>query len=336
MEEEKKNLSNSEDILQRLSNLPTSEQIQKKYDEEQKHEFSPSDVAVPAAGAILGGVAKYKGLDEKASNIFSNVLKPSPGLTEPTPGMQKRFISKVLPKNTPAMSGQALTEAELRNLIASTPGTVGSNTPLQKEVTHNVNTQARSRTQNAMESMHPSLVGTINDPVVRAGPQVAVGDIGLTIPMHEAAALHSNQPPETKLTPEQIKLQAKILEQNKRAGYLTGAGRIAKGAGAGAIAAPQLYNYVKDLFTSGPRDDTQLMSGLGALAMIPKNKYVNAVGAALQLPYGVKHMDQLLNSMTMHDIDPIAFPLGTAESSSSPLQEPTSFSNLVKPLSGSR
>ena len=101
----------------------------------------------------------------------------------------------------------------------------------------------------------------------------------------------------------------------------------------GMIAAPQLYDVGMSACGSKPVDKTQVMSGLGGLGMMSKSKSLGALGAVAQLPYAIKHREELLKNMTMGDINPVAYPAGTAESTSSPMQEPTSFgtiSNVLK------
>jgi hypothetical protein len=96
----------------------------------------------------------------------------------------------------------------------------------------------------------------------------------------------------------------------------------------GLIAAPQLYDVGMNAFGNKPVDKTQVMSGLGGLGMMSKSKSLGALGAVAQLPYAIKHREELLKNMTMNDINPLAFPAGTAESTSSPMEEPMSFGSI--------
>jgi hypothetical protein len=96
----------------------------------------------------------------------------------------------------------------------------------------------------------------------------------------------------------------------------------------GMIAAPQLYDVGMSAFGNKPVDETQVMSGLGGLAMMSRSSPIGYLGAAAQLPYAIKHKEELLKNMTMGDINPVAYPAGTAESTSSPMQEPTSFGTI--------
>jgi hypothetical protein len=96
----------------------------------------------------------------------------------------------------------------------------------------------------------------------------------------------------------------------------------------GMIAFPQLYDVGMSAFGNKPIDIEQSASGLGGLAMMSKSNRMGTLGGIAQLPYAIKNREELLKNMTMGDINPVAYPAGTAESTSSPMQEPTSFGTI--------
>lgn len=96
----------------------------------------------------------------------------------------------------------------------------------------------------------------------------------------------------------------------------------------GMIAAPQLYDVGMSAFGNKPVDKEQVASGLGGLAMMAKSNRIGTLGGLAQLPYAIKHREELLKNMTMNDINPTGMPLGTVGSGESPLQEPTSFGTI--------
>jgi hypothetical protein len=100
----------------------------------------------------------------------------------------------------------------------------------------------------------------------------------------------------------------------------------------GAVAVPQLMDAGTDYIRNKPVDPTQVASGLGGVGMMTGNKTLGALGAIAQLPYAIKHKDEILKNMNMNDINPLAFPAGTAESTSSPMDEPMSFGAMRKAL----
>jgi len=96
------------------------------------------------------------------------------------------------------------------------------------------------------------------------------------------------------------------------------------GALAGAAAAPALY---QTLTQDKPIDWTQWSSIAGALpTFLPKiaSKIpgLNEVAPLLSIPYAIKHRDELMQGMTMNDVNPTAFPAGTTGSEESPLSLP--------------
>ena len=100
----------------------------------------------------------------------------------------------------------------------------------------------------------------------------------------------------------------------------------------GVVAVPQLMDAGTDYIRNKPVDPTQVASGLGGVGMMTGNKTLGALGAVAQLPYAIKHKDEILKNMTMNDINPFAFPVGTADSTSSPLDDPMSFGAMRRAL----
>jgi hypothetical protein len=110
------------------------------------------------------------------------------------------------------------------------------------------------------------------------------------------------------------------IEPESRAKLKGGAG----GMLSGALAAPAIYQAMTQ---KEPTDWTQKLAISGALPTIFPNiagkvPGLNYVAPCLGVPYAVKHRNELLNQMSMSDINPTAFPAGTVGSEESPMQEP--------------
>jgi hypothetical protein len=104
----------------------------------------------------------------------------------------------------------------------------------------------------------------------------------------------------------------------------------ATGAVAGALAAPALFQAATQ---DKPLDWTQWSALAGVLPTIaPKLANfvpgLKQVAPYLGVPYAIKHRDELLQGMTMNDINPTGMPLGTVGSEESPMQEPARPSPL--------
>jgi len=79
----------------------------------------------------------------------------------------------------------------------------------------------------------------------------------------------------------------------------------------GMVAAPQLMEAGTDYARNKPVDPTQVLSGVGGLAMMSRTPVVSQAGALAQLPYAIKHRDEIARSLSWHDVNPTAFPIGS-------------------------
>ena len=84
-------------------------------------------------------------------------------------------------------------------------------------------------------------------------------------------------------------------------------GRFLSPIAGGAIAAPQLIQSVNNYMQNKPIDPTQVASGLGGVAMMSRSPLIGTVGAVAQLPYMAKHADEIMNAMSLGEVNPTAF-----------------------------
>ena len=64
---------------------------------------------------------------------------------------------------------------------------------------------------------------------------------------------------------------------------------------------------LKDEQEKKPMDYTKLVSGLGSLASVFARPSIGVLGQLAQLPYAVKHRDELTKGLNMGDISSTAF-----------------------------
>ena len=256
-------------------------------------------------GAILGGAAKYKG-------VGSTIAKPAPDLfahrDANLPTSQK---SPLIPLATPT---QPVTDIE--HILQSGQEARPQVTGRQKESGHNweTNRQALAQQQGLSTTGAKNLV-------VEAGPMVPTSS-GIAIPKNVAVQLEqelqAKQAQEAiareqalaKQAAEQQRLQQRADTRAKVIGTGKGMARVGQGVVGGALAAPQLYEYGRDVISgvpSKPADTTQAVSGVGGLMMALGKGKTGALGALAQIPYAVKHRRELAASMGMSDINPTAF-----------------------------
>ena len=74
----------------------------------------------------------------------------------------------------------------------------------------------------------------------------------------------------------------------------------------GMVAAPQLMEAGSNYFQNKPVDPTQVLSGIGGLGMMAKSAPIGAACLAAQLPYAIKHREEIARNMKMSDVvDPV-------------------------------
>jgi hypothetical protein len=93
--------------------------------------------------------------------------------------------------------------------------------------------------------------------------------------------------------------------------FASGAANMLRPVIGGAVAAPQLMEAGTDYLQKRPVDPTQVISGVGGLGMMTRSTPLGVAGGLAQIPYAIKHREELARAMTMHDINPTAFPLGS-------------------------
>lgn len=253
-------------------------------------------------GAALGAAAQYKGAGQ-------SLLKPATDLfASRDANMPDGQRGGIMP------TAQPMTDVE--HTMQSGQGQRPGETGRQRENTHNqeTNRQALAAKQNLQ------LPGAANV-VVNAGPMYTT-ESGVSIPKSAASQmeqeLQAKQAVEAERRRQLLEKQAieqrRIDQQKARRAKVVGAaqgtGRVAQGIVGGALAAPQLYEYGRDVVRNDkakPADTTQGISGAGGLMMALGKGKAGALGALAQIPYAVKHRKELAASMGMSDINPTAF-----------------------------
>ena len=248
------------------------------------------DNLLPILGGIAGGMAQYKGLG-------SGLFHPDPSLFLPT-----QFSgTQAQPTNAPMTN----VEHTMQSGQGQRPGETGR----QRENTHNQETQRQSwATEQKVGTPEAKKV------VVEAGPMYTTKS-GIGIPLNTAMSMQEQLDMKQAAEAEerrQILAKQAANEQRKAAvaGAVRGTARMGQGIVGGAIAAPQLYEYAKNVANNKPADNTQLASGIGGLMMaLGKNK-MGVAGGLAQLPYAIKHRNELARSQLLSDLVPDVIRMG--------------------------
>jgi hypothetical protein len=253
-------------------------------------------------GAVLGGAAQYKGVGQ-------NLLRPVSSLFSPDSVDTVGGRSGAMP---PAMQPMSDVEHTMQSGQGQRPGETGR----ARENTHNQETNRQAlATKQGLQLPGAERV------LVDAGPMYTTSS-GVAIPKSAAAKMEEDLKARQALDQEQRRqiLERQAIEQRridqrkanvaKAIGSLQGTGRVAQGVIGGGLAAPQLYEYGRDVVRndkSKPADSTQGLSGAGGLMMAFGKGKAGGLGALAQVPYIVKNRKELAASMGMGDINPTAF-----------------------------
>jgi hypothetical protein len=253
-------------------------------------------------GAVLGGAAQYKGAGQ-------NLLRPASSLFSPG-------SADTLRGQSGAMSSAMQPMSDVEHTMQSGQGQRPGETGRARENTHNQETNRQAlATKEGLRAPGAERV------IVDAGPMYTTSS-GVAIPKSAAVRMEEELKAKEALAQEQRRqiLERQAIEQRrldqrkanvaKTIGGLQGTGRVAQGVIGGGLAAPQLYEYGRDVVRndkSKPADTTQGISGAGGLMMAFGRGKAGALGALAQVPYAVKHRKELAASMGMGDINPTAF-----------------------------
>lgn len=259
---------------------------------------------ITGMGALLGALAQYKGAGQ-------NIFRPDPNLfvaTNPSmPNAPRGNVAPVIPAT------------DVEHVIQSGQEARPQVTGRQKESGHNWETNRQSLAQ----QMGLSMPGASNV-VVQAGPMYPTKS-GVGIPQNVAVEmeqeLQAKQAAEAeqrrqllaRQAAEQQRQQQQQARRSQVIGGLKGTARIGQGVVGGTLAAPALYEYTRDALkkdVNKPADTTQAVSGVGGLMMALGKGKLGTLGALAQIPYAVKHRDELARSQLLADIVPDTIRMG--------------------------
>lgn len=254
------------------------------------------NLGATATGGVLGGIAQYKGLGK-------GLFQPDPTLFSPT------LVTE--PSSLP--SAESIPMSNVEHTMQSAQGQRLGETGRQRE-----NAQHwESNRQSLATKANLQLPGAANT-LVQAGefyptesgvgiPKSVAVDLERELKAKQAADAFERQ----QILEKQAALEKQQLAAAQRRASIAGAGRglarIGQGVVGGALAAPNLIEYAQNVANQKPADTTQLLGGLGGLMMALGRGKMGAAGALAQIPYAIKHRNELARSMNLSDINPTAF-----------------------------
>lgn len=276
-----------------------------------KNEFERNP-EITGMGGLLGTMAQYKGAGQ-------NLFKPDAELftyRQPPPPPPIPQIGAVSP-----MGAQPLSDVE--HTMQSGQGQRPSETGRMRENTHNQETQRQ-----ALAAKQGIQLPGASNLIVNAGPMYTT-ESGVAIPKNAAIQLEQELQIKKAAEAEQRRqiLEKQAIEQQRlqqqkarrdqmigsAKGAAKGTAQLGQGFVGGALAAPALYEYGRDVIKNDPKkpaDVTQGISGIGGLMMALGKSKLGGLGALAQIPYIVKNRDELARSQMLSDVVPDTMRMG--------------------------
>jgi hypothetical protein len=202
-------------------------------------------------------------------------------------------------------------------------GTTGA----QRGYGYNAEQQRRARTQAEIEANIRRTNPFVSDPIVQAGQVVPLRS-GIQVPTNvatqiaeeKARAQYAEQRKALAQQYESEQNKIKINQQNmnqeanlaKSRGFRSGLGKATMGGVGGAQAGLSGYDIYQKFKKNEPITWEDWSRLGGSLAQTFGGPRMGAAGALATLPYAIKNREALLRGMTMGDVNPTAFPAGTA------------------------
>jgi hypothetical protein len=246
------------------------------------------------AGAAVGALSRYKGVE--ASGKF---LKPGEGVFAPNE-KQLESINATLRAKTgdPKVDVRGMSPEQVNRLLSGGEGDTLGTTGRQRTESFNLETSRRSRVQKFMEDMVNKLHPGTPDPLVSVGEPVVELKSGIEVPQSVA----------TKIATEQAGKSTQNLtaaqQAAQRAGMKAGLAKVGQGALGGALTGAQAYNMATQ---PQPIDWTQYLSLLGNMGVTFGGPRMGVMGGLAQIPYAVKHREEIARGMGLGEINPTAF-----------------------------
>jgi hypothetical protein len=219
------------------------------------------------------------------------------------------------------------TPEQVQRILQGGEGPTMGTTGAQRGYGYQGEQQRRARHQGEVERTVSRINPYLPDPIVQAG-QVVPLKSGIQVPTNVATEIAQQQAQaQTEQQRRNLELQrqsemnkAGLSQQTinteadlaKSRGYRSGLGKAVMGGVGGAQAGLSGYDIYQKFKKNEPITWEDWSRLGGSLAQTFGGPRMGAAGALATLPYAIKNREELLRGMTQGDINPTAFPAGTA------------------------
>lgn len=262
-------------------------------DDEPEKQVSPSVLAA-GAGAATGAFSRYKGAE-----FSGNALKPGKNVFAPN-NKQIDTINAVLRERTgdPKIDVRGMTQDQVNRLLSGGEGSTLGTTGRQRTETFNLETQRRAEQQKSIENMVKKLYPNVQSPLVAINEPMVQLDNNFIVPASTATQIEGQK------TSQNTKALTKAQADALKTGRMSGMAKIGQGTVGGALTGAQAYNMMKQ---TQPIDWTQYLSLLGGMGTTFGGRRLGTLGGLAQIPYAIKHREEIARGMGLGEINPTAF-----------------------------
>jgi hypothetical protein len=246
------------------------------------------------AGAAAGALSRYKGVE--ASGKF---FKPGEGVFAPNE-KQLDLINASLRAKTgdPKIDVRGMTAEQVNRLLSGGEGDTLGTTGRQRTETFGMETQRRSRVQKGMENLvNRNFPGT-PDPITAVGEPIVELPSRIHVPESVATQVSAQQ------TANANRDLTAAQQAAQRTGMKAGLTKVGQGTVGGALTGAQAYNMATQ---PQPVDWTQYLSLLGNMGITFGGPRLGTMGGLAQIPYAIKHREEIARGMGLGEISPTAF-----------------------------
>ena len=287
-----RNVDNEIDSQQRLQDQANQEELLRK-------------ATAAGLGASAGALLRHKGVEAK--NIFSpgqNVYQPS------EKSIQNINVQLRQKTGDPTLDYRALTPDQVNRILSGGEGSTLGTTGRQRSEGFNLETSRRSRLQNDLENLVNQKFPGTPDPIISVGEPLVPLKSNLIVPQSVATKEAE------KTTSNTLQAINEAEKSAKMSGIKSGLTKSGMGALGGALTGLQAYNMATQ---DKPIDWSHYLSLLGNLGVTFGGPKIGTIGGLAQIPYAIKHRDELAHGLTYGDINPTVFG-GSSEALESPFK----------------
>lgn len=245
-------------------------------------------------GAVLGALARYKGVE-----LSGKAFKPGEGVFAPNE-KQIEAINAQLRSLTadPKIDVRGMSQEQVDRLLSGGEGSALGTSGRQRTETFNLETQRRSEHQKWVEDMVKKLYPNAQPPLAAVNEPMVQLENNIVVPSSTATQIEGQK--SGQATNALTKAQAEASKDAR----MSGMSKVGQGAVGGALTAAQAYNMMKQPQSI---DWTQYLSLLGNLGITLGGQRTGVVGGLAQIPYAIKHREEIARGMGLGEINPTVF-----------------------------